>query len=338
MDEMISRRSLLRAGGVVTGGVLLGGGLAGPARAAVSSTVEFDLSVASTQLIREAALTDGTVLQSFGIDNVNSRIYWAQLTSPAGNGDITITKTDLKGNLVGPNYVHLNGFGHGTQIGVQPDGGGAYVWVEAEANADSGYGEKIARFRFNDFTEGQTLSSGTSGVEIFDPRPDGTSKSISIDPYWSRAAIRYHQDGLIYHRLYLLSDFIAHDYSNVLSEVVIDDFDSTFQGFTTFGSYFYVLTGNAYADSYGDPLDGKLADGSYVDGNVYLRAVDWNTGSVVTTSLTKAGYTLYYREPEGMAVQLTDPSDTATARLCFGFASGDSGNRKASIYYKQGFK
>ncbi|MBT0770736.1 hypothetical protein KIH74_17465 [Kineosporia sp. J2-2] len=335
MSRLISRRNLLLAGGGTLGAALAGGATASPASAAVAGTVQFDLTVGATQLIREKELAGPKVLQSFGIDNVNDRIYWAQLSNNDGDGDLTITKTDLSGARIGPDHVYLKGFGHGVQIAVQPDGGGAYVWVEAAADS-KGFGTKIARFRFNDFDKGQTLTASSSGVEIFDPRPDGTNKSITIDPYWKRVAIRYIQDDVVYYRLYTLAAFADHDYGSPLAEVAPGNFN-TFQGLATFGSYLYLLTGNAYSDGYGDVYDGKLADGSYADGNTYLRTVDWNTGTVVKTSLSKAGYTLYYREPEGMAVQMTDPSDVNSARLCFGFASGAEGERRASVYYKKGF-
>jgi len=335
VKPFLTRRRLLQAGGLATGATLLGGLAESPASASVSTSIKFDLGNPSTALIRDKAITDGTVMQSFAFDNTNKRIYFAQLTEGGGNGDITITKTDLAGNPIGPGHVYLNGFGHGTQIAVQPSGGGAYVWVEAAA-ATSGYGTKLARFYFNNYSTGQTLSSSTSGVEIFDPWPDATSKSIAIDPYWKRVSIRYKLNDTVWYTLYNLSEFAVHDYSNPLCDIAVADYQ-TFQGHTTYGSYLYILTGTSYDDPYGDPYDGKLSDGSYVSGDTNIRAINWNTGGGGgSPSLTKAGYTLYYREPEGMAIQLPDPSYPSQARLCFGFASGTSGNRKASIYYKEG--
>lgn len=338
MSAHLSRRGLLRAGGLVAGASVLGALPGSPAAASVSETLKFNLGSDSTELFREEPLADPTVMQSFAFDNVNKRIYFAQKTAGGGNGDLTITKTDYSGHLVGPGHVYLSGFGHGNQIAVQPYGGGAYVWVEAVADS-GGLGTKLARFYFNHFSSGQTLSSTTSGVEIYDPWNQYDGKTIAIDPYWNRVCMRYYIGaGVHRHSLYDLSRFEAHDYSQLLATIDVNYEPSDFQGFATFGSYLYLLNGTAYNDPFGDPLDGIVdSSGNRADGNTVIRAVNWNTGAGANNlSLTRAGKTLYYREPEGMAIQMPDLTDPSQARLCFGFASGFSGDRQASIYYKTG--
>ena len=65
----------------------------------------------------------------------------------------------------------------------------------------------------------------------------------------------------------------------------------TFQGYTVLGNYLYTLDGTGHADP--------------ADINSYVTATDMNTGKVVQRSLTRAGKTLLYREPEGMMVYRT---------------------------------
>ncbi|MBB6675697.1 hypothetical protein [Cohnella nanjingensis] len=98
-----------------------------------------------------------------------------------------------------------------------------------------------------------------------------------------------------------------------------------FQGYCAYGNYLYLLDGTSYSASNPSP------------GNTYLTTVDLNTGTQVDRFRTQAGVSLAYREPEGMAIRLTDPNDESTGQLCFGFASGAAGARKATIYYKDSF-
>ena len=49
-------------------------------------------------------------------------------------------------------------------------------------------------------------------------------------------------------------------------------------------------------------------------------------------------YSIGGREPEGMAIQVPDPSQPTKVRLCFSFSGlpgcGDTSHRRASIYSK----
>jgi hypothetical protein len=57
-----------------------------------------------------------------------------------------------------------------------------------------------------------------------------------------------------------------------------------------------------------------------------------NTGKVVQgPTLTKAGSTLEYREPEGLAIYKTAAGEV---RLFLGFASGVAGDRRSNLFYK----
>nr|WTB28984.1 hypothetical protein OG781_05145 [Streptomyces sp. NBC_00830] len=80
----------------------------------------------------------------------------------------------------------------------------------------------------------------------------------------------------------------------------------------------YFITGDGYSASNPDP------------GNTYITSI--NTGAIAQgPTLTKAGSTLTYREPEGLAIYRTDAGES---RLFLGFATGEEGDRRSSIFYK----
>lgn len=347
MDGRVSRRGLLRTAGGLAAGVALGGaigrhGYAVPAAegdfgstASLALSQRIDLTDDSTELIREKALQNVTVLQSFAIDNVNKRIYTVQViqgglqlpgeTAPvsgdvrASRGDLCVTQLDLAGNRLG--YMYLKGFGHGVQIGVEPSGTAAYLWTETDSvNAR---GTAIARFKFSN---GQVLTNTSSALEKHVPVPGSTNNTCTIDPTTNRLIVRYFVSGHPMYRVYELSDVRARNYTPLVEvpEPYIVGNEQPFQGYAAIGRFLYLLEGS----NYGSP--GSV----YPDGNTHITCVDLNTGALVDRQLTRAGKTLSYREPEGMGVHLPTLSDPSTARLCFGFASGASGARRASIFYK----
>ena len=98
----------------------------------------------------------------------------------------------------------------------------------------------------------------------------------------------------------------------------------SFQGYTSYGGFLYLLEGSSYGSGGSQPPTG----------NTYLTCVDWASGAVVDRQLVTDDAGLPFREPEGMAIQLPDPSRPDRARLCFGFASGVAGARTATVCYK----
>ncbi|WP_063735191.1 hypothetical protein [Streptomyces sp. RTd22] len=295
----------------------------------------FDLSVPSTQLIREKAPHNNTVLQSFAFDDANGHLYTIQLmqggirlsgeSAPvsgadrAARGDMCITKLSLTGSKLG--HMYVRGFGHGVSIGCEPVGATAQLWTESDANPDSGYGRAISRFAYQD---GAVLDSGSSALATHRPVAGSTSNQPAVDMLNKRLLLRYRQGGEVRYRLMSLAGVTAGDYTAVYDDIPqtgVED-GEVFQGFTVLGDYVYQLTGTAYSDENGpNPPSGH--------GNAHVSCVDLRTGELVQRSRTEAGYSLDYREPEGMAVQLTSPR-----RLCMGFASGASGARELSVYYK----
>jgi hypothetical protein len=329
------------AGGLVAGAAL--GGLASRsasaapgarAEGATDAAVGADVGIAasplalsqrinlgddSTELIREKALHRASVIQSFAIDNVNRHIYAAQLTDAAA-GDLCVTKLDMAGNELG--YMYLTGFGHGVQIGVEPAGTSAYLWTETDSVSERG--TKLARFKF---VSGTTLDNGSSGLEKHAPVPGSTVNTCTIDPTTNRLILRYSLNGQMMFRVYNLADVKARNYTplvEVPEPYIVGNMPQPFQGYAVIGRFLYMLEGSAYGND----------NSVYPEGNTYVTCLDLNTGTIVDRQHTRAGWSLDYREPEGMGVHLPNLSDPSTARLCFGFASGGAGARKASIFYK----
>ena len=317
----ISRRSLLTGGAAaLAGGVLLGAAPAGAQTAAAAAGGRFNLSVGAEQWLREVAIKDETVLQSFAFDDAHSRVYLVQRQNGTDElvGDMTLTQLSYSGVVTG--YMVLNGFGHGVAIGVEPVGSDAYLWTETDANPGSGYGRAIARFRFSN---GVSLTPTSSAVQVFRPVSGSTSNTLSIDTLNGRIGVRYRTSAGMGYRVYDLAAFKAGAFTPLHSFAQTGVDGETFQGWALYGDYVYQMTGTAYTSESGaNPPSGH--------GNTYVTCLDVRTGALVQRSRTEAAYSLGYREPEGMAVQRTSPP-----RLMLGFASGATGARKVSLYYKQ---
>lgn len=151
------------------------------------------------------------------------------------------------------------------------------------------------------------------------------SKTITCatDPVTKRLLVRRNEGGSMYYSMFTLADAAAGKFTAPLAHVkqpALGSGSPTFQGYTVLGQYLYTVDGTGHEDP--------------ADINSYVTAIDLNTGAVVQRSLTKAGKSLIFREPEGMAIYRTSGGE---ARLCFGFASRTSiGNidRYANVFYK----
>jgi hypothetical protein len=280
----------------------------------------FNLKAPSHDLFRNKALQDGTVLQGFAFDNKNRRLFTVQLKngSPEKAGDLAITQLDFSGKKLG--YMYLKGFGHGVAIAAEAVGTSTYLWTEASVNKDSGYGLKLARFKFQN---GKTITSTSAGVQTFKPFAGGSSYTCVINPTDSTLVVRYQLSGAKHIAAFPLAQAAKGDFSKPLvnfKQPVIKGKSDVFQGYAAYGQYLYVLTGTSYT-----------ASGNKVNSEV--TSVDMNTGKIQQGPLlTKAGESLSYREPEGMAIYTTAAGEP---RLFLGFASGlTGGQRRANIFYK----
>ncbi|WP_328517115.1 hypothetical protein [Paenibacillus radicis (ex Xue et al. 2023)] len=306
----------------------------------------FDLTDSSDMLIREKPLQRSTVLQSFAFDNVNKHIYTAQLiggglqlpgesSAPTAetrdiNGDLCITKLDLSGNII--SYMYVKGAGHGVSFGVEPGVGQngepvAYLWTEIDSFNDngSGRGTKIARFPF---TDGAVVTPNTPWITKHTIIPGAVNTTVSIDMTHGNLLMRYKLNDVFRLAVYNLEQVKLGNYVSLvdIAQPTITG-NPTFQGYALFGNYAYLLDGNYY----GSP--GSVAP----DGNTYITSVNLNTGAIVDRKLTKAAYSLLYREPEGLAIQIPNMNNPGAARLAMGFASyisSTNSGKQASIYYK----
>lgn len=314
----LSRRGLLKAGGaaLLTAGALGTVG-AGTASAAVPASPRFDLSKPSADGFRKVMLHEAHhAMQGIAFDNRNRELYIVLARDGGSGDDLCITRLSTTGEVTGA--MHVNNAGHGVSIGVEPVGSDTYIWMESDSdhNDGSGRGTALQRFRF---------VSGASPASVQKYFVGSDTITCATDPINQRILIRRNEsDGMTY-RLYNLADRdpATGTFTNRLAKITqprLGDGSVTFQGYTVFGQYLYTLDGTGQS--------------SASNINSYLTCIDLNTGKVVERSLTKAGESLVYREPEGMAVYRNTDGET---RLYFGFASrtsiGDI-DRYANLFHK----
>ncbi|MEK3724458.1 phage baseplate protein [Paenibacillus sp. FSL H8-0034] len=304
---------------------------------------KFDLSDAAEPLFTSKALTDNTVQQSFAFDNTNNCIYVVQVTAGgqqlgtetrtytaaerALNGDLTVTKLSTTGTVLGKMY--LMGFGHGLSIGAEPVGTTTYLWTDVDAFQDdstdaNSYGTQLARFAF---VNNQVLVHTDSSITKYSPVAGADRTTVNVDMANGLLTVRY-RTGVVGSRSFHYSVYdLAKFKTGTFTPLATVDQPSTlgsFKGFVSYGSYLYVLDGNAYNSS------------TNPTGNTYITTVDFNSGAQVDRSLTNAGSSLLFREPHGMSIQ-TAGTDV---RLSFGFASYKSSTdtgKNSNIFYKDAF-
>ncbi|KAH7112062.1 hypothetical protein EDB81DRAFT_923580 [Dactylonectria macrodidyma] len=287
-------------------------------RAAVAASTYFDLKAPSHDLFRHKSLRDETVQQGFAFDQKNRRLFVAQRRNgtPIEKGDLCITQLDFSGKYLG--HMYLNGFGHGVAFGAQAVGSDTYLWTEVDSKSN-GYGERLARFKF---VNGKTLSRTSSALRKFNPIPKSTSMICVINPVDNTLVVRYTFSGAKRIAVYSLASATKGDFSKPIVDFKMPTWkgrSSVFQGYAAYGQYMYVLTGTAY-DVNGGVIDSEVA-------SIDLKTGKFHQGPV----LTRAGESLSFREPEGMAVYTTAAGDP---RLFLGFASGKAGDRRSNIFYK----
>lgn len=293
----------------------------------------FDLSDPATQLVQDTELHNGTVMQSFAVDDVNKRMYVLQLMAGGQqlpdesgpvtgaqrdkNGDLTLTQLDLAGNKLG--YMFLKGFGHGVQMGVETVGNTTYLWTETDSvtEGSSGWGTQLARFPFE---TGKILTPDSDELEKHQLIEGVDRTTVNIDQANGLLTMRYRQDGAFRFGVYELEKVKREQYTPIAD--VAQPSVGTFQGFASYGGYLYLLEGSAYGTS------GSVAP----TGNTYITAVNLSTGKVADKRLISAGTDLTFREPEGMAVRIPDPKHPQKAELCFGFASSFTPLRLANVF------
>ncbi|MGI2294265.1 S-layer homology domain-containing protein [Paenibacillus sp. GXUN7292] len=295
----------------------------------------FNLSETAKELFTNKDAQNNTVLQSIGFDNPNERVYTLQLmqgslqldgetAAVTGanrdlNGDLALTQYDLQGNKTG--FMYLKGFGHGVQMGVESVGEETFLWTEIDSVAEgtSGWGTKIARFPFEN---GKVLDSKSQEIEKFSLVEGADRTTLNIDPVHGLLTMRYRLNGSFRYGVYDLEEIKQNRFSP-LADVPQPSGLGTFQGFASYGRYLYLLDGTAYGSG------GSVSP----TGNTYITSVDLKTGAIIDRQLIYGGNDLVFREPEGLAIRLSDKNDPQSAQLSIGFASGVTGARKANILY-----
>ena len=283
-------------------------------------TTPTDLAVPSDRwLWQKATLKEPTVLQSFAFDEAHKHLYVLQVTATGhAAGDLCLNKLDYQGNRLGA--MRLKGFGHGVSMGIQRDAEDGSTWIWTEADAENGYGQGVTRFHFKN----GAVRTGAD-VRIRKPVPGSTNNQPSVCMASRRIAVRYRDKaGKPRYRVWDLDAFTAHDYGNPVADIAQTgahpDPKIPFQGYALHGDVIHQLAGTAY-----DPKTNPAAK----KGNAYISSLDITTGKLLRRQRTEAGYTLTYREPEGVAVRGgSDP------KVYLGFASGKIGARRFSIFVK----
>lgn len=280
-------------------------------------TDRIDLGVPAQRWLREKALHEGTILQSFAFDEVHQHLYVLQVRRGGIDaGNLCLNKLDHDGELLG--HMHLHGFGHGVSMGVQNAADGT-VWIWTEADAEGGYGQGVTRFRF---AAGATRTR--EDVRIRKPIPGSTNNQPSVCMASQRIAVRYRAKGRPRYRIWDLDAFVARDYDHPVADLAQPDAHPDkaipFQGYALHRDHLYQLAGTAYDARTNPPAR---------HGNAHLSCVDITTGELVQRLRTEAGHSLTFREPEGVAVR-----HQGGTRLYLGLASGTAGKRRFSLYCK----
>ncbi|MEU4520343.1 teichoic acid biosynthesis protein C [Amycolatopsis sp. NPDC024027] len=315
-DFTLSRRSLFRAGAATA--VALGSGalLAGTAAAAeeLPASPYIDITQPSYDLFRSKMLHESHhVMQGFAFDNVNRRLFIVQAQNGTSGDDLCVSQLSFSGELLGS--MHLNHAGHGVSLGVEPVGTASYLWMECDADGTTteSRGTALARFKFVD--------GGTPAVKKF--LTGSKNITCATDPVYRRMVVRRDEDGRMWFSVFPLAKAVAGDFSEPLAHFPQPSLSSSgvvFQGYTILGSSLYILDGAGHADA--------------ADIDSYVTRVDMKTGEVKERAITRAGESLVWREPEGMAVYRTADGET---RLFLGFGSRssvDNVNRYANLFYK----
>ncbi|NED98018.1 teichoic acid biosynthesis protein C [Phytoactinopolyspora alkaliphila] len=324
-----------------------GGTAAATSQRRVPVSAWFDLEGPTSAQFVNAGLKDQrTIMQSFAVDSVGGHVYVVQLTQAGttlpgdepgdeeyarrnARGDLTMTKLDLAGNMLG--HMYLKRFGHGVAIGVERTGQSVHLWTEVDAVTEgaSGWGTRLLRFPFED---GAVIDAERdTGLQrrVLVPGVDRTT--CNVDPAYRTLVMRYRRDGSFRYGLFRL-DHVRdeRDSYEPIADVAQPDvlIGTTFQGYATFGQYLYLLDGQIYNDS--NPPEGR--------GNTHLTRVNWRTGEVEQRVWVTDFHELHRREPEGMGVWLSAPGQLKSARLGFAFGTSvtadPADDRLCTILYK----
>ena len=298
------------------------------AYAAVPAGKKFDLtaSLVKPALLDAKALKHPTVMQSFAYDPYNNDLYTMQVMSgESAEGNLVVTKNPRSGN---PDYMVLNGFGHGATMGLQKNSStsGVYLWVESHSVENSkgdGNGTRIARVKWSN--KARPGVNNPLVTDLTPPNAVGHTPRPVVDQKNGLLVVRTTSGHTYTFTAYTLTDAAAKVwtkpvYTTTVPQMKVPGSSTDYmvsQGTTAFGNYVYLYWGENY--------DKAPA------GNTYLQSYKIVNGKAATleqSKHTEAYKSLDFREPEGINVY---KSRSSAPVLAFGFASGKSGARKATI-------
>lgn len=329
-------RSLMAGSGLALSNLSLGA-------ESISGSQYFDLSTGSTRFIYSAGLRNPTTkMQSFGFDHINQRIYAVQITGAEFDGvsatqhgyqgDLTVSQLDYSGNLLG--YMYLERCGHGVQIGVQPTGSGTapWIWVEYDCpivTSGDTWGTRLMRFLWSDT---EVIHYGDSAVHQHTPVANSTNNTCNIDWIYQRLILRFETNHTMQYAIYNLTDVTSDNYTPILGPFAQPTLPSaSFQGYALLGEYLYMMNGDAASTSVCPGMETSPPP-------VYLTVFNVNTQTITQQVSCNPGYSIGFREPEGLSIYLDASSDISSARLMMGLAGFpsdcDTSHRAASFYYK----
>ncbi|MFD6423805.1 signaling protein [Streptomyces sp. NPDC060198] len=331
------RRALLVAGGgtllAAAGGALLGrssgAGTAGPPPA--GAVGEFDVSGAAEDLPL-SPLRHVSGPQSLSYPDGGGALYVLQVVpasvrlgdedrAPGGRerrlaGDLCVSRLSASGELTAS--MHLRGFGHGMSFGVEPVGGDVFLWVESDADPETGYGRAVARVRFRD---GAVVDSSSDEVRHHRPYPGARKVHPTLDLAHRRVLVSHWTGRTHRYSVHAMDDFAAgrHEPLWTLEDTALRS-GETFQGCALRGRLVYQLTGKHYTDERGaNPPSGG--------GDTYVSALDVRTGRTVGRRKVTVAPDLEFREPEGIAVR-----PGARPELCVAFSVKTPGRRDIAVF------
>ncbi len=328
-----SRRAFLGATGglsLAAGNGLLGGvgrAAAAPGRAAALPSVgSWNLTAGSLPFL-ENKLTADThhTMQSFCFDPNNQHLFTVSEPNGGTTGELAVTRLSYVGAVTG--HMRLGRLGHGVSMGAERSGTTTFLWTEYDYDAATDRGRGVQRFAFVD--------GATSPRPTYAGNPTADDGGVNVTPsvdHWNRLlGLKYMVGTSSRFRVYDLDRASAGDFSQVLLQVTQPALPGTFQGWTLFGSYAYLLCGTAYGDKNPKP------------GNTTLSKLNLTTGVFEQSAGSNAFGSMTSREPEGMAGYVKADGEH---RLYFGFV-GHSGavsasqpdgiDRPISIAYKNVF-
>jgi len=317
LPSTLSRRSLIRIGAAAAGGAVLGTTVAPEiAEAKLPTSPKFNLTATEHHLFGPKIMHETHHgMQGFTFDDVNRRLFVVQAQNKGSGADLVVNQVSASGKVLGSMVVKRAG--HGGSIAAEPSGKNTYIWIECDAdkNTKDGRGTALARVQFKNITR----TSIDSSAKFF---RGSNSITAAVDPINKRLMIRRKENGAWWLSVWPLSKAREGKAADRLVHIEQPSYGRTFQGYTFYGQYAYLF----YGDGQTDPA--KI--------NSTIRRLDLNTGKFDGNPyVTKAGKSLNYREPEGMAIHKMDNGHIG---LFFGFASHQSGggdNRYANLYYKQ---